>query len=266
MIWLLRDLDLLNVVLRAAMLSFEALVLGGVAYLWLVVLPAKAGATVERVCRRGIVLAAAALILSEAAAIAASSAMLMAGSSLRLSDLVTTKFFLAGSAAILTALLLGISARVGGRKALLAMPPLSLLLLAAAVSTSHAVARFDHRVLLAVLTAAHHLGTAAWIGAMPFLLISLARAPGVEEARRMVRRYSQMALLSASTLILAGIGLAWFYVGAWSGLYGTAYGVLLLAKIYLLLVMMALGAGNWFLVRRLNTDPEPLLAQAAAFC
>jgi putative copper resistance protein D len=265
LIWLLRDLDLLNVVLRAAMLSFEALLLGGVVYLWLVVLPAKAGATVERVCRRGIVWAAAALILSEAAAITASSAMLMAGSSLRLSDLVTTKFFLAGSAAILTALLLGISARVGGRKAFLAMPPLSLLLLAAAVSTSHAVARFDHRVLLAVFTAAHHLGTAAWIGAMPFLLISLARAPGVEEARRMVRRYSQMALLSASTLILAGVGLAWFYVGAWSGLYGTAYGVLLLAKIYLLLVMMTLGAGNWLLVRGLNTDPEPLLARLRRF-
>ena len=113
------------------------------------------------------------------------------------------------------------------------MLPLSLLLLAAAVSTSHAVARIDHRVLLAAATAAHHLGTAAWIGAMPFLLISLARAGSVEEARRMVRRYSQMALLSVATLILAGIGLAWFYVGAWSGLYGTAYGVMLLAKIYL---------------------------------
>jgi putative copper resistance protein D len=265
LIWLLRDLDLVSVVLRAAMLSFEALVLGGVAYLWLVAFPSQASAAVERFCRRGIVWAAAALILSEAAGIAASSAFLMGDSGLRLSDLVTANFFLAGSAALLAALLLGVFACSGGRKASLAMLPLSLLLLAAAVSTSHAVARIDHRALLGALTAAHHLGTAAWIGAMPFLLISLARAESVEEARRMVRRYSQMALVSASVLVLAGIGLAWFYVGAWNGLYGTAYGVILLAKIYLLLVMVALGVGNWVLIRRLDTNPEPLLAQLRRF-
>jgi putative copper resistance protein D len=145
------------------------------------------------------------------------------------------------------------------------MLPLSLLLLAAAVANSHAVSRIDHRALLAALTAAHHLGTAAWIGAMPYLLISLARAESAEEARRMARRYTQMALLGAATLILAGMGMAWFYVGAWSGLYGTSYGVLLLAKIYLLLLMAALGGSNWLLVRRLNTDPEPLLARLRRF-
>ena len=57
-----------------------------------------------------------------------------------------------------------------------AMIPLSVLLLIATVSTSHAAARMDHRLLLAFATAAHHLGTASWIGAMPFLLISLGRA------------------------------------------------------------------------------------------
>ncbi len=75
----------------------------------------------------------------------------------------------------------------------------------------------------------------------------------------MARRYSRMALLSAALLVLAGSGLAWVYVGSWNGLYGTTYGVLLVAKIYLLLVLAALGVGNWFLVRRLDRDPEPLL-------
>ena len=44
--------------------------------------------------------------------------------------------------------------------------------------------------------------------------------------------------------MLAGIYLAWFYVGTWNGLYGTSYGVLLLAKIYLLLVMLLMGIGE----------------------
>lgn len=100
---------------------------------------------------------------------------------------------------------------------------------------------------------------------MPFLLISLGRAESVDEASAMVRRYSSMALVSVTVLVLAGIYLAWFYVGTWNGLYGTSYGVLLLAKIYLLLVMLAMGAGNWMLVRRLNTNPQPLLMRLRRF-
>jgi len=118
---------------------------------------------------------------------------------------------------------------------------------------------------LALATALHHVGTATWIGAMPFLLISLARADSVAEARRMARRYSQMAFLSVAVLVLAGIYMAWFYVGAWNGLYGTSYGLLLLAKIYLLLVMLLMGSGNWMMVRRLDTDPQPLLARLRRF-
>ena len=57
----------------------------------------------------------------------------------------------------------------------------------------------------------------------------------------MARRYSSMAILSVVVLVLAGIYMAWFYVGTWNGLYGTSYGVLLLAKIYLLLVMLMMG-------------------------
>ena len=123
----------------------------------------------------------------------------------------------------------------------------------------------DHRFSLALATAAHHLGTAAWIGAMPFLLVSLGRSENVQQARSMARRYSSMAILSVAILVLAGIYMAWFYVGTWNGLYGTSYGVLLLAKIYLLLVMLMMGALNWSVMRKLNTDPQPLLARLRRF-
>ena len=46
MIWLLRDFDLLSVLLRALTLGLEILTLGGVAYLLIVALPARAGESV----------------------------------------------------------------------------------------------------------------------------------------------------------------------------------------------------------------------------
>jgi copper resistance protein D len=265
LIWLLRDIDLLSTLLRAANLSFEALLLGGIAYLLFVALPVRASATVQAFCFRGIRWAALSLALSESLSVILSSASLLGDSDLHFADLINSKFFEAGLSAALLAMLLWICARIHSSKAINAMIPLSLLLLIAAVAGSHATSRMDDRWLLASATAAHHLGTAAWIGAMPFLLISLSRAEEVEEARSMARRYSSMAMVSVALLVLAGVCLAFFYVGTWNGLYGTSYGVLLLCKIYLLLVMLAMGAGNWMVVRQLNTNPQPLLARLRRF-
>jgi copper resistance protein D len=262
LIWLLRDIDLLGTLLRAANLAFEALLLGGIAYLLAIARPARASASVESFCFRGIRWAALALIAAELVTVILSSASLLGDSDLHLQDLFSARFFVAGLSAALLAMLLWFCGR---RKTTTLMIPLSLLLLVATVSTSHAAARMDHRLLLALATALHHVGTAAWIGSMPFLLISLARADTVAEARNMAGRYSQMALISVAVLVLAGIYMAWFYVGAWNGLYGTSYGLLLLAKIYLLLVMLIMGSGNWMLVRRLDTDPRPLLVRLRRF-
>ena len=261
MIWFLRDIDLLSILARAATLSFEALLLGGIAYLLAVAIPARASVAVEHFCRRGIRMAALALIAAEVVMVSASGAILMGGSDLALKDVWTTNFFRADTFAIMLAIGLWVSTRFRRRKAMVAMLLLSLLLVAAVVSTSHAAARIDYRVLLVILTATHHLGTAAWLGAMPYLLISLGRAESEGEARRLTERYSRMALLGATALVMAGVGLACSYVGSWSGVYGTAYGVMAVAKICLLLMMVGLGAGNWLLVRRLAASPEPLLAR-----
>ncbi len=261
MIWLIRDIDLLSVLARAATLSFEALLLGGVAFLLFVVRPVAGDARVEALCRRGIRMAAIALVVGEIVLLTASGALLISGSDLTLKDVTTTTFFRAYSLAILFAIGLWICARLKSATATVAMLPLSLLLLAATVFSSHAAARIDHRALLAIFTAAHHIGTAAWIGAMPYLWLSLGRTESVDEARRLTRRYSQMAMLGAAMLLLAGVGMACFYLGRPSGLYATAYGIMLIAKICLFLVMIALGASNWFLVRRLATEPQPLLVR-----
>ena len=150
------------------------------------------------------------------------------------------------------------------------MVPFGALVLAAVVSTSHSVSRLDHRALLTALTAAHQLGAALWIGAMPFLLISLRRSGDPGEAKRMLRRFSPLALAGAGTLLLAGFAMGWVYLGisadkSLSGLYGTAYGVMMISKVYLVLLVMAMGAGNFFLVRRIDTAPVGLLTRLRRF-
>jgi putative copper resistance protein D len=260
-IWFLRDINLLCVVARSATLVFEALLLGGVAYLLAVANPARANTAIESLCRRGIRMAAFAFIAGEVLMVAASSSLLISGSDLTFRDAMATNFFRADCFAVLIAIGLWVCARREDSKATPVMLPLSLLLLAATVSTSHAAARIEHRAFLVILTAAHHVGTGTWIGAMPYLLLSLRRVESVNEARRLTERYSRMALIGASLLIAAGAGMAWFYVGSLNGLYTTAYGIMLLAKLYLLLALGVLGAGNWFVVRQLKRNPEPLLAR-----
>jgi putative copper resistance protein D len=123
----------------------------------------------------------------------------------------------------------------------------------------------DHRPLLLILTAAHHLGMAAWLGALAFLLIALRRSDDPEVSQTMARRFSAMAVVSVATLVFAGAGLSWFYAGSWQGMYGTSYGLLLSAKIVMTALILMLGAGNFLLLRRVNTAPEPLLFSLRRF-
>jgi putative copper resistance protein D len=66
-------------------------------------------------------------------------------------------------------------------------------------------------------------------------------------------------------LVFAGVGLSWYYAGSWQGMYGTSYGVLLSAKIILTMLMLTLGAGNFYVLRRVETEPGPLLFRLRRF-
>ncbi len=270
MIWLLRDFDLLSVILRALTLGLEMLTLGGVAYMVVGAMPARASESVIQGCWRGIRWAATTFAIVELCYIAVDSAILMGTSSLHIGDLIGAPYFLAGAGAAIAALAIVVCARIGGRRSAYALLPLGALILMAVVSTSHAMSRLDHRGVLSALTAAHQLGAAIWIGAMPFLLVSLRRSEDPEEAKRLLRRFSPMALVGAGTVLLGGLGMAWMYLGISDGkslnaLYGTAYGVMMISKLYLLLLVMAMGAGNFFLVRRIDTAPVALLTRLRRF-
>jgi copper resistance protein D len=64
-----------------------------------------------------------------------------------------------------------------------------------------------------------------------------------------VRRFSNLAFAAVVALVVAGVVLTWRYVGEWAGLVGTAYGVMVLSKAILLVVILGLAALNLRAVR-----------------
>jgi putative copper resistance protein D len=116
--------------------------------------------------------------------------------------------------------------------------------------TSHAMARLEYRLPLAAFTAIHQTATAMWLGGLPYLLITIRRAPSPEFARQVSARFSQLALISVGLLASAGFVLSYAYVGSLQAVYGTSYGAMVATKIILFGLLLLLGALNFQLVRR----------------
>jgi copper transport protein len=92
----------------------------------------------------------------------------------------------------------------------------------------------------------HVVSAAIWTGGLALMLLGLLLA-GDDRwllAMTCVPRFSNMAVLSVVALIAAGIVSAYLQVRTWSGLWETEYGLLILAKVALLLPLLALGAYN----------------------
>lgn len=146
--------------------------------------------------------------------------------------------------------------------------PLALLgtiILVAATLTTHAAARLDGRAIMLGVTALHQLGAAIWIGGLPCFLLALRAADNTTAWRLMGARYSRMSMAGVATIVTSGVLLALSYIGSWQGLYGTAYGVMVGAKIALLGMLLCLGAGNFLLVARLRRDPATPITRLRRF-
>jgi copper transport protein len=108
-----------------------------------------------------------------------------------------------------------------------------------------------------VADAAHVQAAAVWTGGLAFVVLALVLSRGKrwELAATAVPRFSTMAVVAVSVLIVAGAVNGYLQVRAWRGLWDTEYGVLLLIKIGLVLPLLALGAyNNRFAVPRLRAQ------------
>ena len=125
--------------------------------------------------------------------------------------------------------------------------------LAAATLTTHAAARLDNRTPLLLVEGLHQLGAAIWIGGIPCFLLALA---GVARRRRpcgwSARASRACRWLGVACILVSGITMCVLYIGDWQGFYGTAYGVMVGAKIAMFLMLLGLGGGNFLLVERLR--------------
>lgn len=92
----------------------------------------------------------------------------------------------------------------------------------------------------------HVAAAAVWTGGLAFVVLALLAA-GEQRwplAAQAVPRFSKLAVVSVAALIVSGSVNGYEQVGAWRGLWDTTYGLILLAKIALVLPLLALGAYN----------------------
>ncbi|MGW3288347.1 copper resistance CopC/CopD family protein [Streptomyces sp. NPDC001002] len=86
----------------------------------------------------------------------------------------------------------------------------------------------------------HLLAMALWLGGLTALLLSLYRASSLPAAT--VARFSRLAFVSVTVLVVTGVYQSWRGLGSWSAFTETTYGRLLVAKLFaVVLLLMAAG-------------------------
>ena len=68
-------------------------------------------------------------------------------------------------------------------------------------------------------------------------------------------RFSRLSMLGVGCILASGLVMSLFYVGSWAAFYGTAYGVMVGAKVSMFAMLLALGAGNFLVTERMRRDP-----------
>jgi putative copper resistance protein D len=249
----------LSVLLRAGILVFQSLLLGGVIFRFWIVQPGPdltAGKLEGMQSSATCLLRAAAIgmALIQALYLYANAAVLMASADLSFREVIGANFFIAGSVGFVAAVLFAACTNWRGRFSVFSQALLVAVILTTSAITNHAAARMDNRALLLTMSVLHEVATGFWVGGLPFLLLGLIVA-GDDGARWHISgRFSRLALFSVAVLGLSGVGMSLYYIGSVHALYGTAYGVMVSAKAAMLGLLLLLGGINFFLLRKYGTQ------------
>jgi copper resistance protein D len=133
------------------------------------------------------------------------------------------------------------------------------LALALQAGHSHAFAMEHGPSLLLYAEGLHLLAGGAWLGGLLPLLILVRDAPP-RPAAETLKRFSKLATLCVIAIAGTACFQGWVLGGGWAGLFGTAYGSVLLLKAALFAALLGLAAINRF---RLTPALERQDAQAA---
>jgi copper resistance protein D len=259
----------LSVIVHGLTILSQSVALGGVLFLLLLARPLA-----PRLGRNDIAsgtariagYAAIGLLLAEGATVALQTAVLTDTVDLTVRSVLRAEFAVAGlvktaAAGAMAAVLLGMRARA---------PALPLLVLtgielAAATLTTHAAARLDNRGWLMLVEGLHQLGAAIWVGGIPCFLLALTRVRDGTGFRLVGSRFSRISMAGVACILASGIAMSLKYIGSWQGFYGTAFGVMVGAKVAMFLMLLGLGGMNFLLVERLRANPETSINRLRRF-
>ena len=249
----------LTVLLSAATLIGQSLLLGGLFFRYWIARPSAENATdglegVNTIAVRWFRWAAIGLAAVQALYLYVNSAVLMASADIPFREVLGANFFIAGTVMFCAALLAAMLAGSEHRHAAWCLTTAVLLVLVASVMTAHAASRVEGRIPLMILTGLHQAATGFWIGGLPFLLLGLYVSRDRATQWYLTRRFSQLAFVSVLVLVLSGVCLSVSYVGSMHALLGTSYGLMLLAKIAMLGALLALGGINYLMLQKYGPE------------
>ncbi len=262
----------LSIVLHGLTIVAQSMALGGVLFLVLLARPfahelANGGRIVSRIMRLTF-WSAVALALVELLGNGLQVLVLMSTVDLSFGDVMQANFAVAAVVKIACALLIAACTVKASRSWQVPGPVLLALVaieLAAATATTHAAARLEQSTLLLFVEWLHQLGAAIWIGGIPAFLIALAEVHDGAGWRRIGARFSRLSMLGVGCILASGVTMFIVYVGSLPAFYGTAYGVMVGAKIGLFMGLLALGAGNFLVTERLRRDPTASVIRMKRF-
>jgi putative copper resistance protein D len=251
----------LSIILHGLTIASQSMALGGVLVIAFLARPLAArlgapGAALLRGSARLTAWAAVGMVLCSAGAVALEAAALVGTIDLPWLNVLAANFAVAGLVKAAAAALIALILFVRGPCARIApLLVLTVVALAAATATTHAAARLDGRDVLLPIEGLHQLGAAIWIGGIPCFLLALARMPDGPAWRLVGARFSRMSMLGVACILVSGVVMSVLYIGSWQGFYGTAYGVMVGAKIAMFAMLLVLGGLNFLLVERLRDNP-----------
>ena len=247
----------LDVLLRGLILSAQAVAVGGVCFV-LLVLRASAtrpGLDPPALSRSLALIAAAAAILAlgQALALGVELFVLLHDAAWPLGAALGTLYVQVSAVRVAVGVALGACALVLRRRGEAdglrpgpqwVMVALALALVGAAPWTSHAAARLESRGVLLVLDGIHQLAAALWVGGLVHLIAAAVRRRERPWPVPLLRRFSSLAMGSVAALVAGGVGLTLYYAPDRTALFGTAYGLMVLTKVTILTGLLVLGAFN----------------------
>jgi len=261
---LLGVFGLLVVLLRAAILCFQTIAVGGIIFLFVVARAVQSGQESWLNPATWLIRwSALALAVAQVSFVISNTLVLTSSADLSIGEALGANYVIAGVLAIAAGLVVFfLPTGPRDRATPLFLIPAAAMIVSS-VMTSHSASRIEDRDVLAVFMTIHYLATASWIGGLPYLLFVTKNAIDLDVLARVCRRFSRLAQISVALLFAAGLGLSIWYVGSWDAIYGTAYGLMVSTKLIFFGCLLLLGAANYFLVRAIgerSEDPDTLIS------